>query len=841
MWSEFWNRYRDQFNQAPDRESEQSIVRLIIALVMVLYIVYVYLYVPSESASALVPLALLYTLCSLIIIMVIAWKPLVFTVRRTITMSFDVSMITLAMWIGGETTSMLYVFYLWISLGNGFRFGTPSLYFTSTLSTLGFASVILISDFWKQQPVLGIGLLLGLLITTLYVALLLLRIEREKKRAEASSKAKSRFLANMSHEIRTPLNGVVGMTDLLARTPMGLEQREIMSTIQASAETLLNLIEEILDFSKIEAGKVEVRLADQDLSELTDSVISMMKPTADTKGIELNCWIDLDISPVIKTDPKLLRQILINLLNNAIKFTDQGGIVLKVTPYTSGEGEDRVPRLMFEVIDTGIGISETQQKRIFEWFEQGDDSATRRYTGSGLGTTITKQLVELLDGTIGLESRLGEGSRFWFQIPAITSDNPIDVERFQDARVLLFTDLLSEKQDLLDGLQEWQLDVNVYTNLSEGFLELLNAVKVKEPYDIAILDETHSDLPDEELVHTIRAEQSLDDLELVCVTDYSANLQNENRLCHEGFSAVVTTPITPEKVRHVLQYALKRKSSSNLPPRIFTSAEHSIAKHARILLAEDNPINQKVVKKILELQGHQIEVVSHGQDAIELLKNETFDLAILDLQMPDIGGIDIIKAYRLMEKQEPVIPFIILTANATREAAEECEAIGVEAYLTKPVRSAHLLDVVKEILGGDATEVITDTVIDLPIRAANQEKSGRILDVDTLKGLESLSKDPHFMSHLADSFLHDSEALMGAMRDAIELHDARRFKDCAHALADNASGIGAYSLMTICASASRIEPSGLNERGIKQMTQISTTYSLTCQALRHYLNTKNPQ
>ncbi|MEW8498727.1 MAG: ATP-binding protein, partial [Candidatus Thiodiazotropha taylori] len=438
---------------------------------------------PSERATSLLLFVLFCTFCSLIVIMVIAWKPQAYRIRRTVTMSFDVSMITLAMWIGGESTSMLYVLYLWISLGNGFRFGTPSLYFTSALSTLGFASVLLISDFWKQQPVLGIGLLLGLLITTLYVALLLLRIEREKKRAEASSKAKSRFLANMSHEIRTPLNGVVGMTDLLARTPMGLEQREIMSTIQASAETLLNLIEEILDFSKIEAGKVEVRLADQDLSELTDSVISMMKPTADTKGIELNCWIDLDISPVIKTDPKLLRQILINLLNNAIKFTDQGGIVLKVTPYTSGEGEDRVPRLMFEVIDTGIGISETQQKRIFEWFEQGDDSATRRYTGSGLGTTITKQLVELLDGTIGLESRLGEGSRFWFQIPAITSDNPIDVERFQDARVLLFTDLLSEKQDLLDGLQEWQLDVNVYTNLSEGFLELLNAVKVKEPYD----------------------------------------------------------------------------------------------------------------------------------------------------------------------------------------------------------------------------------------------------------------------------------------------------------------------------------------------------------------------
>lgn len=841
MWSEFWNRYRGQFNQAPDQESEQSIVRLIIALVLCLYILYIYLFMPSENSSTLLPLALFYTLCSLIIIMVIAWKPQAYGIRRTVTMSFDVSMITLAMWLGGESTSMFYVFYLWISLGNGFRFGTPSLYFTSTLSTLGFASVILISDFWREQQILGIGLLLGLLITTLYVALLLQRIEREKRRAEASSQAKSRFLANMSHEIRTPLNGVVGMTDLLARTPMGLEQREIMSTIQASAETLLNLIEEILDFSKIEAGKVEVRLTDLDLSELTDSVISMMKPTADTKGIELNCWIDLDISPVIKTDPKLLRQILINLLNNAIKFTDQGEIVLKVTPSDAADSEGSVQKLIFEVIDTGIGISEAQQKRIFEWFEQGDDSATRRYTGSGLGTTITKQLVELLGGTIGLESRLGEGSRFWFQIPAISSDNPIDVEHFQDARVLLFTDLLSEQQDLLDGLQEWQLDVKVYSNLAEGFLELLNAVKVKEPYDIAILDETQSNLADEKLVHTIRSEQSLDDLGLVCVTNHSQNHERENRLCHEGFSAVVTTPVTSEKVRHVLQYALKRKHSKKLPPRIFTSAEHSLARHARILLAEDNPINQKVVKKILELQGHQIVVVSHGQDAIDLLKAETFDLAILDLQMPDIGGIDIIKAYRSMQKQEPAIPFIILTANATREAAEECEAVGVEAYLTKPIRSAHLLDVVREILGGKSSEVITDTIIDLPVRDANQEKSGRILDMATLKGLERLSKDPEFMSHLSDSFLHDSEAMLGAMHQAIEAHDLKRYKDCAHALADNASGIGAYSLMTICASAANIEQAQLNEQGVKLLTQISSTYTLTCQALRHYLNIKDTE
>jgi two-component system sensor histidine kinase RpfC len=255
-------------------------------------------------------------------------------------------------------------------------------------------------------------------------------------------------------------------------------------------------------------------------------------------------------------------------------------------------------------------------------------------------------------------------------------------------------------------------------------------------------------------------------------------------------------------------------------------------------LAEDNPINQKVVKKILELHGHNIKVASHGQDAIDLLKDEAFDLAILDLQMPDIGGIDIIKAYRLMQKRKPEIPFIILTANATREAAEECEAVGVEAYLTKPIRSAHLLDVVGEILGDNASYILTDTVIDLPVRDANQEKSGRILDMATLKGLERLSKDPAFMSQLSDSFLHDSEVLLAGMHQAIEDQDLRKFRDFAHALADNASGIGAYSLMTVCASASNLEQSQLNDRGSKLMTQISSAYSLTCQALRHYLLTR---
>ncbi|MES9830964.1 MAG: ATP-binding protein [Candidatus Thiodiazotropha sp. DIVDIV] len=836
MFVKPWRRFVSQFSKAPDKESEQSLVRLAIALLMCVYTLSIYFFVSVDESKTLFIFALIYAVCSLLIIMAIGWRPKRYRLRRLFTMLFDVNMVTVVMWFGGESAAMLYVFYLWVSLGNGFRFGTPSLYFTSAFATLGFASVIVISDFWREQQILGVGLLVGLMVTTLYVALLLQRIEREKERADASNQAKSRFLANMSHEIRTPLNGVVGMTDLLARTPMGFEQREIMSAIQASAETLLNLIEEILDFSKIEAGKVEVSFSDQDVFALVDTVVSMLKPAADAKGIELNKLLDLDISPVIKTDPKLLRQILINLLNNAIKYTEQGSIAIKVTPYQHADPIDSAPRIYFEVVDSGIGISESQQKNIFERFEQGDDSANRRYSGSGLGTTITKQLVELLGGSIGVVSRLGEGSRFWFQIPAIPSEYTLDETHIQEARVLLFSDLLAEPQQLLDELQEWQVNVKVYNSIAEGFLELLNAVKVEEPYDIVIVDETHSLLSNDELLRVIRSERSLDDLKLVCVTHHSENQERETALCREGFSAVMTTPVTNEKVRHVLKYALKQSHSDCLPPKIFSSVEHSFSKQADIILAEDNLINQKVVKKILELQGHRVEVVSHGNQAIKKLNEQTFDLAILDLQMPDISGIDVIKSYRANHHGEFSLPFIILTANATREAAALCEEVDVNAYLTKPVRSAHLLDVVNEILGGGVSDVSTDTIMDQPVRHESEEKRGRVLDKTVLQGLEQLSKDPGFLKQLSDSFLRDCEALLGSMYQALEEGNIRQFKDSAHALADNASGIGAYSLMNICLTATQIEQSEFDEQGNNRITKISSTFSVTCQALQHYLN-----
>ncbi len=821
----------NRLKMSPDSEWEQSLVRVIIAVLMICYCLSLRLITPSDQqVQVLCNIAALYLLVACSISIAISIAPKRYIVRRQLTMLFDVGMITWAMWAGGECASMLYVFYLWISLGNGFRYGMTSLYLTSGLSMVGFSAIILNNEFWIGHQLLGGGLLVGLLITSLYATLLLKRLESEKLRAEAASKAKSRFLANMSHEIRTPLNGVVGMTDLLARTPMGIEQREIMRTIQASAETLLNLIEDILDFSKIEAGKVEVAMQDVDIVQFINGILAMMQASADAKSITLSNSIDMAVPLVVRTDPQLLRQILINLLNNAIKFTDQGSVTLRVSPVLDSDDEGGT-RLLFEVIDTGIGISEIQQLHIFERFAQVDDTSTRRYSGSGLGTTITKQLVELLGGNIGVESRLGEGSRFWFDLSAEPGKLLDEGVQLDEVKVLLFTDLLGDDNQVLDHLQDWQVITNVCSNITDGFLELLNAEKINEPFDIAIIDESQASLPIEELVSAIRAETTLDGLSIICLKDGEAT--NEVYGC----SAIVTSPVTAEKLKHAIIYVLKQRHTAveMTGVKVFRSQSQREPRQSRILLAEDNLINQKVVTKILELQGHVVDVALNGEEAIAMLETKRYDLAVVDLQMPDVGGIDVIKHYRAMHIDQDQIPFMILTANATTEAIKQCEEIGVSAYLTKPVRSSHLLEVVNRILGIEEMNIPADTIMDQPVRQSALQRSFQVLDPRTLVDLEKLSKDPGFLQNMVDSFLRDSDTLLINMQRSLEEGNIHQYRDCAHAIADNASGIGAFSLKTVCSATSGIEQSDFETHGVKMLAKISSTYSITCQALHHYL------
>jgi two-component system sensor histidine kinase RpfC len=635
--------------------------------------------------------------------------------RRFLGMICDNAVATYFLFQTGEHGAVIIFVYLFITVGNGYRFGRRYLHVCQILGIVGLLILIYGSPFWSHNQWIGWGLLIMQLLIPLYVGENFERIKKERKRADEANQARGRFLANMSHEMRTPLNGVIAMADVLRETSLSESQREIVDTLGTSANLLLAQIEDVLDMAKIDAGRVQIERRPFDLGKLLTSTVKVVLPQARYKGLAINTDVAPDAARWFEGDAHHMRQVLLNLLANAIKFTEHGAVTLRVVVLESDAVDAKI---RVEVQDTGIGISPTKQAVIFDPFTQADDSITRVYGGTGLGTTIARQLVSLMGGQIGVSSVLGEGSTFWFEL-----------------------------------------------RLAFG-----------EPAGI----------------------------------DLTTEIASTNKVS----AAAALSAQQPTKVTKI--------------------------RGARVLVAEDNPTNQRVTELILESAGHRPTIVDNGEAALDSLERGNFDIALFDLSMPIVSGLEALKLYQFTTPNP--IPVLILSANVTTEIVADCQRAGCAEFIPKPVRPTALLDAIERHLAANVKEAIPF----VPTPGADERPAltvigTPIVDRNVLRDLDRLSSDPTFVERLVRGFRADSVRLVKSMSDALA---ARRYEDVqetAHALKGGAGSVGATQLVRLAVRFERANHDLLRRNAAAWMAELAHAANAALAALDQHVEDRRRQ